>query len=140
MPPGVNMDMGKGYDDNDQLRRSSLSQHLMWQERRPNLVLIVSSLFPHITFLMDSLCISSQLYIQRRYTLVFLHFTTYINPFYFLKSLPKCNLSSSLRSLHLVKRRQAHLAREVQQDEPTDKTRQHYLLKNRTCVARSYKE
>ena len=30
MPPGVNMDMGKGYDDDDQLRRSSLSQRLMW--------------------------------------------------------------------------------------------------------------
>ena len=26
MPPGVNMDMGKGYDDNDQLRHSSISQ------------------------------------------------------------------------------------------------------------------
>jgi len=25
MPPGVNMDMGKGYDDNDRLRCSSLS-------------------------------------------------------------------------------------------------------------------
>ena len=30
MPPGVNMDKGKGYDDNDQLHRSSLSQRLMW--------------------------------------------------------------------------------------------------------------
>ena len=30
-PPGVNMGMGKGYDDNDRLRRSNLSQHLMWQ-------------------------------------------------------------------------------------------------------------
>ena len=29
MPPGVNMDKGKGYDDNDRLHRSSLSQHLM---------------------------------------------------------------------------------------------------------------
>ena len=29
MPPGDNMDMGKGYDDNNWLRRSSLSQHLM---------------------------------------------------------------------------------------------------------------
>ena len=29
-PPGVNMDMGKGYDDNDWLRRSSLSQRFMW--------------------------------------------------------------------------------------------------------------
>ena len=29
MPSGDNMDMGKGYDDNDWLRRSSLSQHLM---------------------------------------------------------------------------------------------------------------
>ena len=29
MPPGDNMDMGKGYDDNDRLRQSSLSQHLM---------------------------------------------------------------------------------------------------------------
>jgi len=29
MPPGVNMDMGKGYDNNNQLRRSSLSQRLM---------------------------------------------------------------------------------------------------------------
>jgi len=29
MPPGVNMDMGKGYDDNDWLRWSSLSQRLM---------------------------------------------------------------------------------------------------------------
>ena len=30
MPPGVNMDKGKGYDDNDRLRHSSLSQRLMW--------------------------------------------------------------------------------------------------------------
>ena len=30
MPSGVNMDMGKGYDNNDQLRWSSLSQRLMW--------------------------------------------------------------------------------------------------------------
>ena len=30
MPPGVNMDKGKGYDDNDRLHRSSLSQRLMW--------------------------------------------------------------------------------------------------------------
>ena len=30
MPPGDSMDMGKGYDDNDQLHRSSLSQRLMW--------------------------------------------------------------------------------------------------------------
>ena len=29
MPPGVNMDMGKGYDDDNRLRRSSLSQRLM---------------------------------------------------------------------------------------------------------------
>ena len=28
-PPGDNMDMGKGYDNNDQLCQSSLSQHLM---------------------------------------------------------------------------------------------------------------
>ena len=30
MPPGVNMDMDKGYDDDDWLRWSSLSQRLMW--------------------------------------------------------------------------------------------------------------
>jgi len=30
MPPEVNVDKGKGYDDNDQLCRSNLSQHLMW--------------------------------------------------------------------------------------------------------------
>ena len=30
MPPGVNMDMGKEYDDNDRLRCNSLSQYLMW--------------------------------------------------------------------------------------------------------------
>ena len=30
MPPGVNMDKGKGYDDNNRLRCSSLSQRLMW--------------------------------------------------------------------------------------------------------------
>ena len=29
MPPGDNMDMGKGYDDDDQLCWSSLSQRLM---------------------------------------------------------------------------------------------------------------
>jgi len=29
MPPGVNMGMGKGYDDNDWLHQSSLSQRLM---------------------------------------------------------------------------------------------------------------
>jgi len=29
MPPGDNMDMGKGYDDDDQLHQSSLSQCLM---------------------------------------------------------------------------------------------------------------
>ena len=30
MPPGVNMDMGKEYDDNNRLHCSSISQHLMW--------------------------------------------------------------------------------------------------------------
>ena len=30
MPPEVNMDMDKGYDDNDWLCHSSLSQRLMW--------------------------------------------------------------------------------------------------------------
>ena len=30
MPPQVCMDMGKGYNDDDWLRRSSLSQRLMW--------------------------------------------------------------------------------------------------------------
>ena len=30
MSSGVNMDMGKGYDNNDWLRWSSLSQRLMW--------------------------------------------------------------------------------------------------------------
>jgi len=30
MPPQVCMDMGKGYDNDDRLRRSSLSQRLMW--------------------------------------------------------------------------------------------------------------
>ena len=29
MPAENNMDMSKGYDDNDRLRHSSLSQHLM---------------------------------------------------------------------------------------------------------------
>jgi len=29
MPPGVNMDMGKGYDDDNWLHWSSLSQRLM---------------------------------------------------------------------------------------------------------------
>ena len=29
MPSGDSMDMGKGYDDNNQLRQSSLSQRLM---------------------------------------------------------------------------------------------------------------
>ena len=29
MSPGDNMDMGKGYDDNNWLCQSSLSQHLM---------------------------------------------------------------------------------------------------------------
>ena len=29
MSPGDNIDMGKGYDNNDQLHRSSLSQHLI---------------------------------------------------------------------------------------------------------------
>ena len=30
MPPGVNMDIGKGYDDDNRLCQSSLSQCLMW--------------------------------------------------------------------------------------------------------------
>ena len=29
MSPGDSMDMGKGYDDDDQLRRSNLSQRLI---------------------------------------------------------------------------------------------------------------
>ena len=41
-----------------------------------------------------------------------------------------CNLSSSLRSLHLVKHWQAHLAREVYMND----TRQSYLLGNETRV------
>ena len=30
IPPGCSMDLDQGYDDDDQLRRSSLSQRLMW--------------------------------------------------------------------------------------------------------------
>ena len=29
IPPGCSMDLGQGYDDNDRLHQSSLSQHLM---------------------------------------------------------------------------------------------------------------
>ena len=52
MPPGDNMDMGKGYDDNDWLRRSSLSQRLMKKVLQSNLVLIFSScIVPHGCFI-----------------------------------------------------------------------------------------
>ena len=50
------MDMGTGYDDNDWLRHSNISQCLMQQKRHPNPVLIFSSLFPHALILRNSSC------------------------------------------------------------------------------------
>ena len=115
--------MGKGYNDNDQLCQSSLSQHLMQQVLQPNLVLIFSSPYPHVRLMVS---MTSSIYsidtLLYPYALPSIQF-----PYSFSRLCLSCNLSSSLRSLHLVKRRRAHLAREVQQDRPTNETRQHYL-------------
>ena len=81
--------------------------------------------------------VTSQSYIQCRYIPVSLRFTNSYLPLSFSSLCLSCNLSSSLRSLHLVKCQRAHLAREVQQDKPMDETRQHYLSRNETCVVQT---
>ena len=89
MPPGVNMDMGKGYDNNDWLHCSSLSQRLMWQERHPSLVLIFSLLFPHVTYLMDSSCfLCLVLYIAQIHSCILMLYQFY-SLLSFLKPLPQ---------------------------------------------------
>ena len=83
------MDKGKGYDDNNWLRHSSLSQHLMWQERQPNLVLIFSSLFPYVTYLMDLSCfLFLVVYIAQIHSCILTLYQFY-HPLLFLKSLPQ---------------------------------------------------
>ena len=111
MPSGDSMDMGQGYDDIIGCATCSLSQRLMQKVLLPYFVLAVSSCFrPHVCLVVD-------LWTSTNSVDTFMYpyaLPLPIHPLYFLKSLPKCNLSSSLRSLHLVKRRWAHLAREVQ--------------------------
>ena len=54
-PPGCSMDLGQGYDDNDRLCRSSLSQHLMQQVLSPYLLLAVSlCMNPHVCLIDNS--------------------------------------------------------------------------------------
>ena len=98
MPSGVSMDIGKGYDDMISCTTCSLSQHLMQKVLLPYFVLAVSSCFhPHVCLVVDlwtsTNSVNTFIY---PYALPLL-----IHPLYFLKSLPKCNLSSSLRSLHI---------------------------------------
>ena len=83
----VVVSVSTSYGRHDILAQSSLSPYCI--------------LMPNASWIRHGLILVT--YIQRRYIPVSLHFTTYIHPFYFLKSLPKCNLSSSLRSLQLSK-------------------------------------
>ena len=63
------MDLGQGYDDNNRLRRSSLSQHLMQQVLLPYLFLVISSCMnPHVC-LMDN----SQTHINSVDTFLYLY-------------------------------------------------------------------
>jgi len=127
MPPGDSMDMGKGYDDMISCATYSLSQHLMQKMLLPCFILVVSSCFnPHV-YLIAKLwtCINSVDTLMYSYALPILHI-----PYPSSSLCHKCNLSSSLKLLHLVKHRQAHLAREVY----TNDTRQSYLSGNETCV------
>ena len=101
-----------------------------------------SSLFPSlfIMFLYSCIpcCLSSYSYIQCSQIPVSVCFTTcYISLKLFSSLCLSRNLSSSLRSLHFVKHRRAHLARKVQQDKPMDETRQRYLSRNETCVVQT---
>ena len=98
MPLGNNMDMGKGYDDMIGCATCSLSQYLMQQVWLPCFILVVSlCLTPHVCLMVVQwTCINSVDTFLYPYALPLL-----IHPLYFLKSLPKCNLSSSLRSLQV---------------------------------------
>ena len=60
-----------------------------------------SSLNHRVLYLVDSSCCFTILYIQRRYIPVSLHFTNSTFPYPFSSLCHSCNLSSSLRSLHL---------------------------------------
>ena len=98
MPPGNNIDMGKGYDNDDWLRQSSLSQHLMQKVLLPCFILVVSScLNPHV-YLVAELwtCINSIDTFLYPYALLSIQF-----PYSFSRLCLSCNLSSSLRSLQI---------------------------------------
>ena len=133
MPPGDSMDMSKGYDDMISCATCSLSQRLMQKVLLPCFILVVSSCFnPHVCLIVGLwTCINSIDTFMYSYTLPILHF-----PYLFSSLCLSCNLSSSLRSLHLVKRQWAHLAREVY----TNDTRQSYLSGNKTRVAEATKK
>ena len=115
----------------------SLSQRHMQKVLLPYFILVVSSWFKprvcHITKLWA--CINRVDTFMCPYALPIIQI-----PYPFSSLCLSCNLSSSLRSLHLVKHQRAHLAREVQQGEPTDKTRQRYLLRRRNTCSSSYEK
>ena len=133
MLPGNSMDMGKGYNNMIGCTTCSLSQCLMQKVLLPCFILVVSSCFNPRVCLIVGLwtCINSVDTFMYPYALPILH-----SSYLFSSLCLSCNLSSSLRSLHLVKRQRAHLAREVY----TNDTRQSYLSGNETRVAETTKK
>ena len=99
MPPGDNMNMGKGYNDMIGYATCSLSQCLMQKVLLPCFILAVSSCFhPHVCLVVDLwTSINSIDTFMYPYTLPILLFS------YPSSSLClSCNLSSSLRSLYCI--------------------------------------
>jgi len=100
MPSGDSMDMGKGYNNMISCTTCSLSQHLMQKVLLPCFIFVVFSCFnPHVWLIVGlETCINSVDTFMYPYALPILH-----SPYPFSSLCLSCNLSSSLRSLHLVK-------------------------------------
>ena len=92
--------MGTGYDDMIGCASCSLSQRLMQQVWLPCFILVASSCFtPHVC-----LMVVQWTYINSVDTFLYPYALPLINySLHFLKSLPKCNLSLSLRSLQALR-------------------------------------
>ena len=101
IPPGDNMDMGKGYDNMISCATCSLSQRLMQKVLLSCFILVVSSCSNSRVYLIVGLWtrINSVDTFLYPYALPILHI-----PYTPSALCLSCNLSSSLRSLHLVKR------------------------------------
>ena len=99
MPPRDSMDMGKGYDNMIGCSTYSLSQRLMQRVLLSCFILVVSSCFNPRVCLIVGLwtCINSVDTFMYPYALPILQF-----PYPFSSLCLSCNLSSSLRLLHLA--------------------------------------